>query len=43
VGWQVVRYDEEARRDPLGTARELLAIYRRRVSDLGGSSESWDH
>lgn len=43
VGWLVVRYDEEARRDPLRTARELLAIYNRRVSDLGGSSESRDH
>jgi Transcriptional regulator, AbiEi antitoxin N-terminal domain len=43
VGWQVERYDEEARRDPLATARELLAIYRRRISDLGGSSESKDH
>jgi hypothetical protein len=40
VGWRVVRYDEAAQHDPLGTARELLAIYRRRLADLRGSVES---
>ena len=39
VGWQVERYDEAARRDP-ATARELLAIYRRRRADVAGSVES---
>ena len=38
VGWYVSRYDETARRDKRGTALELLAIYRRRVADLGGSA-----
>ena len=38
VGWHVCRYDETARRDKRGTALELLAIYRRRVADLGGSA-----
>jgi hypothetical protein len=37
VGWHVMRYDEAARLDKRGTALELLAIYRRRVQDLGGS------
>ena len=39
VGWQVERYDEAAQRDPWGTARELLAIYRRRIADLRNSPE----
>jgi hypothetical protein len=39
VGWQVERYDEAAQADPLGTALELLAIYRRRVADLRPSPE----
>jgi hypothetical protein len=37
VGWQVSRYDQSARRDKRGTALEILAIYRRRLADLGGS------
>ena len=37
VGWQVERYDQSARQDKRRTALELLAIYRRRVADLGGS------
>ena len=37
VGWQVQRYDQAARQDKRGTALEILAIYRRRASDLGGS------
>ena len=37
VGWQVERYDQSARQDKRGTALEILAIYRRRVADLGGS------
>lgn len=37
LGWHVHRYDEDAVRDPAATARELLALYRRRVADLGGS------
>ncbi len=41
VGWHVVRYDETAADDPMATARELLALYRRRVADLSGSSETW--
>jgi hypothetical protein len=40
VGWQVERYDEAAQDDPWATAQELLAIYRRRISDLRGSLES---
>jgi hypothetical protein len=35
VGWHVVRYDEAAAADPGGTARELLALYRRRAEDVG--------
>ena len=34
VGWHVVRYDETAAQDPAATARELLALYRRRRADL---------
>jgi hypothetical protein len=37
VGWQVERYDQSAPRDKRGTALEILAIYRRRIADLGGS------
>jgi len=40
VGWHIVRYDEAATRDRAATARELLALYRRRESDLGGSEVS---
>jgi hypothetical protein len=40
VGWQVERYDEATQADPWETAQELLAIYRRRISDLRGSPES---
>jgi hypothetical protein len=39
VGWQVERYDEAAEDDAWVTANELLAIYRRRVADLGHSPE----
>ena len=35
------RYDETAAQDRAATARELLALYRRRRADLSGSSESW--
>lgn len=35
IGWLVVRYDEDAARDPAATARELHALYRRRAEDLG--------
>jgi very-short-patch-repair endonuclease len=38
VGWHVLRYDEAAARDRAATARELLALHRRRVADLGGGS-----
>ena len=34
VGWRVIRYDEDARRHPSRTARELLAIYRTRIVQL---------
>lgn len=37
VGWMVVRFDEEARRDLVAAGREVVAIYRRRRAD---SSES---
>jgi hypothetical protein len=40
VGWHVVRYDEDATRDRAATARELLALHRRRSSDLGEASSS---
>lgn len=40
VGWHVVRYDETAARDRAATARELLALYRRRRTDLLGSAET---
>ncbi len=40
VGWQVERYDQDARKDKRGTALEILAIYRRRIADLGGSLSS---
>ena len=40
VGWHVVRYDETSAEDPAATARELLALYRRRRADLLGSSEA---
>ena len=40
VGWHVVRYDETAAEDPMATARELGALYRRRIADLTGSSET---
>ncbi|MET0578633.1 MAG: hypothetical protein ABW122_08240, partial [Ilumatobacteraceae bacterium] len=40
VGWHVVRYDESAAQDRRATARELLALHRRRTEDLGGSPES---
>jgi len=40
VGWHVVRYDETAAGDPAATARELLALYQRRRTDLLGSSET---
>ena len=40
VGWQVERYDQDARNDKRGTAREILAIYHRRIADLGGSLSS---
>ena len=36
LGWHVHRYDEDSTRDPAATARELLALYRRRVAELGG-------
>jgi hypothetical protein len=35
VGWLVHRYDQDALRDPGATAREILALYRRRRLDLG--------
>lgn len=44
LGWHVLRYDEDAARDRGATARELLALYRRREADLlgaAGSSEFW--
>jgi len=34
LGWHVVRYDEAAAADPAATARELLALYRRRAEDI---------
>ncbi|MBA3288190.1 MAG: hypothetical protein H0U21_09235 [Acidimicrobiia bacterium] len=34
LGWHITRYDEDFRRDPLGTGRQLAAIYRRRLADL---------
>jgi len=34
VGWRVIRYDEDARRHPHRTAKELLAIYRTRITQL---------
>jgi hypothetical protein len=37
VGWHVHRYDEDATRDRAATARELLALYRRRAADIGAS------
>ncbi|HEU4841222.1 MAG TPA: type IV toxin-antitoxin system AbiEi family antitoxin domain-containing protein [Ilumatobacteraceae bacterium] len=37
VGWHVHRYDETATKDHGATARELLALYRRRVADIGRS------
>ena len=40
VGWHVVRYDETSAQDPAATARELLAVYRRRRGDLLGSPET---
>ncbi len=40
VGWHVHRYDEAARQDRAATARQLLALYRRRAHDLGHSQES---
>ena len=40
VGWQVERYDQYARHDKRRTALEILAIYRRRAADLGGSMSS---
>jgi hypothetical protein len=36
LGWHVHRYDEAAARDRAATARELLALYRRRADDFGG-------
>jgi hypothetical protein len=39
VGWHVHRYDETATRDRLATARELLALYRRRAADLAATSD----
>jgi hypothetical protein len=42
VGWQVERYDAAERRD-MATARELLAIYRRRAVDVRHSQEAQDH
>ena len=43
VGWQIERYDEAAQADPWGTAKELLAIYRRRIADLRISPTRKDH
>jgi hypothetical protein len=40
VGWLVHRYDEDATRDPAVTARELVALYRRRATDLGESDDT---
>ena len=40
LGWLVHRYDEDATRDPAATARELLALYRRRTTDLGTSDDT---
>jgi hypothetical protein len=37
LGWHVHRYDESAAADLVGTGRELLALYRRRWADVGGS------
>ena len=34
VGWHVHRYDESATQDRAATARELLALYRRRAADV---------
>lgn len=34
VGWHVLRYDETAQLHPSATARELRALYERRVADL---------
>lgn len=38
VGWHVHRYDEHATRNRAATARELLALYRRRAADIRGAS-----
>ena len=37
VGWHIHRYDEAATTDREATTREILALYRRRAADLGGS------
>lgn len=34
VGWMVVRFDEDVRREPAAAARELAATYRQRSSEL---------
>lgn len=36
VGWRVIPYDESAKEDMAGTARQLLAIYRERVATIAG-------
>ena len=40
LGWHIHRYDEDATRDRAATARELLALYRRRAADLGASDSA---
>jgi hypothetical protein len=42
IGWRVIRYDETAAEDPEHTARQILAIYRRRKADLVSSQVTWD-
>jgi hypothetical protein len=37
VGWMVVRFDEDARCHPAATAREIVAVYRRRLADSPAS------
>jgi very-short-patch-repair endonuclease len=43
IGWRVIRYDEAAAEDPERTARQILAIYRRRKADLVSSQVTSDH
>jgi hypothetical protein len=40
VGWRVIPYDETAKEDPAGTARQILTIYRERVATIAGHRRS---